>query len=187
MPPKGQMTCPACSGQGKITEDKNKYDFISRDPKTSACLICSGSGHVGNRQLLPNGKPVTSLAAATQPKRRASRGLDLPRRGITPLPQPNDADDLEPGPYPDPSPEELNRAIDAALERKPSPIAAAFSDLSISRAHPDYAAIYSILRARSRVEGTWTATNEEEYVDGLLYHINQLNKQIKELNAWLKS
>ena len=43
----GKLTCPVCAGTGKIKEDTNEYEFITRDPQTSRCLVCSGLCFVG--------------------------------------------------------------------------------------------------------------------------------------------
>lgn len=62
--PRGMTECPICGGKGKITEDTNVYDFVTRDPLTERCHICSGTGQVGFMTRLPNGRLVKDIAKA---------------------------------------------------------------------------------------------------------------------------
>ncbi|MCB5262564.1 MAG: hypothetical protein LHW64_06790 [Candidatus Cloacimonetes bacterium] len=74
----GKLTCPVCAGAGKIKEDTNEYEFLTRDPQTSRCLVCSGKGWVGTRTKLPNGKPVTELIEPhLRNAKKVAKGKDL--------------------------------------------------------------------------------------------------------------
>jgi len=64
---KGKMTCPICQGTGKITEDKDEYEFQTRDPHTQTCLTCSGTGEVAPRKRLPDGRAVSEIGGKTCP------------------------------------------------------------------------------------------------------------------------
>ena len=59
---KGRITCPACNGKGKITEDETVYEFVSRDPITSKCLVCNGRGMISPQKKLPNGEMAKKVA-----------------------------------------------------------------------------------------------------------------------------
>ena len=83
----GTIVCPVCQGQGKLSEDPEQYDFVTRDPQTNLCLICGGSGFIGPRKLLPDGRKAaelsfrpatrdTSLGATTQRKKQTSVAPD---------------------------------------------------------------------------------------------------------------
>jgi hypothetical protein len=80
---KGQITCPVCKGQGTVTEDQVNYEFITRDPVTSRCLICHGTGVVGANKKLPNGTFARSVPQGPPPSK-----LNLRRRGIDPSEEP---------------------------------------------------------------------------------------------------
>jgi len=83
-----KMQCPVCKGQGKISEDSNEYMFETREPQTNVCLICAGTGLVGARKLLPDGKMVYQVAAEQAPgsdhiakSSKKIKGLDSRLRG----------------------------------------------------------------------------------------------------------
>lgn len=50
------MNCPICNGTGRIKEDKQVYEFLTREPHNEMCLICMGSGKIAPRKKLPNGR-----------------------------------------------------------------------------------------------------------------------------------
>ena len=75
---KGRMTCPICQGTGKITEDKDEYEFQTRDPHTQTCLTCSGTGEVAPRKRLPDGRAVSEIGGKAAPKKQA-----FPKGGFT--------------------------------------------------------------------------------------------------------
>jgi DnaJ-class molecular chaperone len=75
---KGKMSCPICAGTGKLYEDSAEYEFQTRDPHSETCLTCSGTGEVGIRQKLPDGRYVCDLepkAAKKQPKAKVPSGV----------------------------------------------------------------------------------------------------------------
>jgi len=76
---KGKMTCPICQGTGKITEDKDEYEFQTRDPHTQTCLTCSGTGEVAPRKRLPDGRAVSEIGGKTSPKKKRA----FPKGGYT--------------------------------------------------------------------------------------------------------
>lgn len=57
--------CPICHGTGKVLEDSQEYEFITRDPATNRCLYCDGKGLVGARKKLPE----ATIAPAAKPRR----------------------------------------------------------------------------------------------------------------------
>lgn len=63
-----KMKCPVCKGTGKITEDASEYVFETRSPQSDVCLICSGTGLIGPRKVLPDGVPAYLLAAKQSTK-----------------------------------------------------------------------------------------------------------------------
>lgn len=46
--PRGYKNCGVCKGTGKVQENSD-YEFLLRDPITSRCLNCDGSGYVSSR------------------------------------------------------------------------------------------------------------------------------------------
>jgi hypothetical protein len=50
---KGMKQCPICHGTGKLHEDAQEYEFLTRDPRTDRCLYCDGWGYVGARKAAP--------------------------------------------------------------------------------------------------------------------------------------
>ncbi len=79
---KGKMICPICHGTGKLHEDSEEYEFQTRDPHSGTCLTCSGTGEVGIRQKLPDGRPVYELNAKApkkKPKAKVPSGWDKER------------------------------------------------------------------------------------------------------------
>lgn len=182
----GTIVCPICQGQGKLSEDPEQYDFVTRDPQTSICLICGGSGHVGPRKLLPDGRKAaeisfrpatrdTSLGATTQRKKQTSVAPDsdhaespeppvgeftfeLHRRGIvdnTPRP-------LDP---PEPPIEEI-------------PCRTRVLEIDFRDIH--FPSFFAQIRAHHLAESTWSPDREDDFVGGLLAHIDYLHNLLKE-------
>jgi len=60
--PKGYKQCGICKGTGKVTEGWD-YEFMLRDPITSRCLNCDGSGLVPSRSGV-NRKALAKAKAA---------------------------------------------------------------------------------------------------------------------------
>lgn len=54
--PTGKPKCPVCHGSGTVKEDANEYEFVTRDPISSKCLVCNGTGILNPSTKLPNGK-----------------------------------------------------------------------------------------------------------------------------------
>ena len=57
----GKIKCPICKGTGKVHEDRDMYNYETRDPRTDRCLICNGSGLIHARKKLPDGQRVSEL------------------------------------------------------------------------------------------------------------------------------
>jgi len=80
---KGKMKCPICHGSGTVTENTEEYQFETRDPITSRCLVCDGSGYISPRKKLPDGRTVCDLdkaaPAAKKPRLKAEREAVIPR------------------------------------------------------------------------------------------------------------
>lgn len=52
----GKIKCPICKGTGKVHEDRDMYNYETRDPRTDRCLIHA-------RKKLPDGQRVSELGA----------------------------------------------------------------------------------------------------------------------------
>ena len=87
---KGAMKCPVCKGKGRITEDSEQYMFETRDPITSKCLICMGTGQVHPNKKLPDGQVVHEVARAKkdfepqrpQRTRRKEKKANIPEKAV---------------------------------------------------------------------------------------------------------
>jgi hypothetical protein len=97
---KGAMECPVCKGQGSITENPGEYMFETRDPITSKCLICMGTGQVHPKKKLPDGQVVHEVARAkkdfepqrTQRSQRKEKKANIPEKAV-PLQEKGRAED----------------------------------------------------------------------------------------------
>lgn len=65
-----QTECPICLGTGVIKEDANQYEFVTREPISSRCLICNGSGKVWPCSKLPNGVAMHEMKAEKEQQKR---------------------------------------------------------------------------------------------------------------------
>jgi hypothetical protein len=206
--PKGYITCPVCRGAGKVTENSRKYDFVTRDPKTSGCLICAGTGHVPTRHLLPDGTRARDLplklAKVTDTKRRAIP--ELPLQSPPPVAQHSNAasDPASPaepldlalsrrGIDPDPVAQHSNAAdpeppvaqhSNAASLGWPTAdvqdlLTLAQDALIIESTHPAYPKLYATLRAFEINRGKWDHMDEDAYIAGLHAHITHLQDQME--------
>lgn len=195
--PKGYITCPVCKGAGRVTENSLKYDFVTRDPKTSGCLICAGTGKVPISHLLPDGTRARDLplklAKVTDTKRRAIP--ELPLETPPPVAQHSNAAS---------DPASPAEPLDLALSRRgidPDPVAQhsnaadlewattatdvsdlltlAQNALIIESTHPAYPKLYATLRTFEINRGKWDHMDEDAYIAGLHAHITHLQDQME--------
>lgn len=176
--PRGKLTCPICHGKGTLTEDAKQYEFVTRDPQTSKCLICNGTGFLGIFASLPDGTPARSLAKQTQPKLRYSPGgltSTLKRRGLSPeehgadhanSPGDHDAD------HADPSPARL-------LPPLPAP-------LSLAPDHPLYLDTFRFIRGYELRHGSWDLEHELAFSSALEYCLATIDSMIPDPSREVK-
>mgnify|MGYP000884131889 CR=1 FL=1 len=177
--PKGYITCPVCKGAGRVTENYRKYDFVTRDPRTSGCLICSGTGQVPTNHLLPDGTRARDLplklAKVTDTKRRAIP--ELPLETPPPVAQHSNAADPEPPVAQHSNAADLEWATTAT--EVSDLLTLAQDALIIESTHPAYPQVYASLRAFERARGTWDTRDEDAYIAGLHAHITHLQDQME--------
>ncbi len=177
------MECPVCHGKGSIGEDPTEYEFITRDPDTHVCLTCQGTGKVGPRKKLPDGKLVFELArekrqdvASTRlnVSRKAVVHPELPDTGVGyKHPMPPREKDVTPVPifqYWDYNqlPARLNKVLE---EGKPF--------LIVVNTEPYYMDVYRMIRKQEKKQRTWTEGDEEAFVEALMDERNKLITEIK--------
>ncbi len=196
--PKGYITCPVCKGAGRVTENSRKYDFVTRDPKTSGCLICAGTGQVPTNHLLPDGTRARDLplklAKVTDTKRRAIPELPLQtpppsETELTPLLHAFSSRGIDPTPVAqhsnaaDPEPPVAQHSNAASLGWPTADVqdllTLAQDALIIESTHPAYPKLYATLRTFEINRGKWDHMDEDAYIAGLHAHITHLQDQME--------
>jgi len=186
---KSLMDCPSCQGKGTVTEDRNHYEFVSRDPITSKCLVCNGTGKVGPRKMLPNGRHTFEYyrdnPAAKPPK--VDIGIDtsvppdtrlnvsskkIPKSGM-PVSHRKGSSGVSPEQYEKPM--FLEMALNPRLNKV---LASGKEFLIVTETEPYYLAVYSLIREQERKQGSWTWEDEEKYVGFILEDNIKLNNEI---------
>lgn len=174
---RGRTNCPICKGTGTVTEDGKVYDFETRDPQTSKCLICNGAGTLPSSKRLPNGQPQSSLRYA-----EARRRLNVSKKAaINP-----EVVDTGLGYEPDPPMEETKREpyekpmfLEMALNPRLNKVLASGKRfLIVSETEPYYFAVYRMIREQERRQGTWTEQDEDNYVETLEEQIKRYQEVI---------
>lgn len=136
--PKGLTECPICHGSGRVTESLD-YEFVTRDPETSRCLICDGSGHVHPGKKLANGVRVASLNVSRKHQKHRKQ-VDI---GI-------------------------DTSVPKALQTRLNKVLASGKDyLIVTETEPYYLDVYRMIRQSEKRQGTWTSLDEERYVTAL--------------------
>jgi DnaJ-class molecular chaperone len=80
---KGMKQCPICQGTGKVLEDSQEYEFLTRDPATNRCLHCDGKGLVGARKKLPARSPKKGLSTNYTDEHKFKAGLVMATLTLT--------------------------------------------------------------------------------------------------------
>lgn len=170
--PKGVIECPVCKGKGTLTEDVRGYDFVTRDPKTSRCLVCSGRGHINGRTKLPNGQEAHAiLKKRLNVSKKASKQI-VPDVGI----------DLS---VPADLVEEVKEVESVVREQKeywPTRYLMPDGSFLVRPTDPQYLEVLRRARQHARSRGTWSSWDELRYVDALERVIDGLNDMMKETN-----
>lgn len=174
-----QTECPICLGTGVIKEDANQYEFVTREPISSRCLICNGSGKVWPCSKLPNGVAMHEMKAEKEQQKR----LNVSKKAaINP-----EVVDTGLGYQPDPPMEEAKREpyekpmfLEMALNPRLNKVLASGKEfLIVTETEPYYLDVYRMIRKQEKKQGTWTAEDEERYIEAL-------EDRIKELDSCLR-
>ena len=174
----GRMPCPICNGTGNVTEDAEQYSFITREPETNVCLICNGSGRIGPRKILPDGRGVYELverAEGQEQKRlnvskKAVINPEVVDTGVGYRPDPpmqeawNAEEKSERGQEPDEAPLFMEMALNPRLNKV---LASGKEFLIVTETEPYYLEVYRMIRKQEKKQGTWTQQDEELYVEAL--------------------
>lgn len=172
-PGKGHIHCPICKGTGTITEDAKEYEFHTRDPLTSRCLICDGSGTIGARTKLPDGTPASTLSgrslnvSAKRMKREKKEDTphdSIARRGIRPESIEDEIARLLNLPHPTIGPR-LTKVLNSGKDF-----------LVVTDSEPYYLDVYALIRDQERKQKTWDAEDEERYISALHNEIARLKE-----------
>ncbi len=191
----GKTKCPVCQGKGSLTEDAQQYEFVTRDPQTSTCLICNGTGEVGTNKKLPNGKHVNSLRAAHREKlgleekrqddaSTLSKRLNVSKKALVPdtgvgyqgatHSEQRTVNSDQKEPYE--APMFLELALNPRLNKV---LASGKMFLIVTETEPYYLDVYRMIRHQEQTQGTWTRADEQGYVEAL-------EDRIKELDSCLR-
>jgi len=190
----GTIVCPVCQGQGKLSEDPEQYDFVTRDPQTNLCLICGGSGFIGPRKLLPDGRKAaelsfrpatrdTSLGATTQRKKQTSVAPDSDHAESPESPVGEFTFELHRRGIMDNTPSLASSepaSIDASPESPIEEIPCCTRVLEIDFRDLHFPSFFAQIRAHHLAERTWSPDREDDFVGGLLAHIDYLHNLLKE-------
>lgn len=171
--PKGVSECPVCNGKGTLTEDARGYEFVTRDPKTSRCLVCSGRGHINGRTKLPNGQEAHTILSGKRlnVSRKASKQI-VPDVGI----------DLS---VPADLVKEVKEVESVVREQEghwPTRYIMPDGSFLVRPTDPQYLDVLRRARQHARSRGTWSSWDELRYVDALERVIDGLNDMMKETN-----
>lgn len=89
----GRMPCPICKGKGHVTENAEQFEFHTRDPQTSECLICAGTGRIGPRKKLPDGRAIHEVLGTHK-----AEAIGMPNaEGLHPAPADEPVDGIDIG------------------------------------------------------------------------------------------
>ena len=181
--PHGKRSCPICAGTGVVKEDADQYEFVTRDPITSKCMICNGTGEVGTNKKLPNGKHVNSLRptlreklgmeekrqddASTMSKRlNVSKKAMVPDTGLGYQPVNKTTEDSEKSREKQRGEESMFLGM-VGTPRLNKVLASGKAFLIVTETEPYYLEVYRMIRCQERKQGTWTAQDELLYVEAL--------------------
>lgn len=181
------MRCPSCQGKGKVTEDREQYDFVSRDPLTSRCHVCNGTGEVGPRKMLPNGRYTYEYyrdnPAAKSPVEASSGRVQAPKVDIgidTSVP---------PATRLNVSPKSRRSSVEAAscsLSTSSTPstsysrriLSSGQAYLLVPESSSIFLEVYDHIRSAEMASGSWTPEDEELYILAYKSELNKLKEAI---------
>ncbi len=158
--PAGKPKCPVCHGSGLVTENAQEYEFVTRDPISSKCLVCNGTGVLNPSTKLPNGKRAYEVWRKGQPvealrrlnvSKKAAVESELPDTGVG---YGDETEQLQVESFP--RTYRLNKVIKSGKHF-----------LLVTETEPYYMEVYMKIRATERKQGTWSADDEERYVTAL--------------------
>ena len=182
----GRMPCPICNGTGNVTEDAEQYSFITREPETNVCLICNGSGRIGPRKILPDGRGVYELVERAEGQEQ--KRLNVSKKAVI---NPEVVDTgVGYAPYKTEESRESSRKaegdkkknkrkrghepyeaplfMEMALNPRLNKVLASGKEfLIVTETEPYYLEVYRMIRKQEKKQGTWTQQDEELYVEAL--------------------
>lgn len=182
--PTGKSKCPICKGTGIVTEDSREYEFITRGPDSNRCLICNGKGYINSRQKLPDGREAHTI----MPK----GGLNVSRkRRVNPEIPDIGIDRSVPQEVLDKPAKVINlrysmqgpgKEVEVQLSPRLCKVLSSGKQfLIVAETEPYYLAVFGLIRKQEKLNGEWTAADEERYVQALEGEIKKLNAAIEEV------
>lgn len=154
------MKCPICKGKGKIMEDTEEYEFVTRDAINSTCLYCMGHGTISPNKKLPDGRKAHEIK------------VDAPLPQASPKPRLNVSKKAQPA--------DVGARFEALRHQEPLQVssqprsarlnkvlASGKKFLIVTESEPYYMDVYMMMRATERKQGTWTPQDEDRYVAAL--------------------
>lgn len=198
--PTGRPKCPVCQGKGTLTEDVREYEFITRDPITSKCMICNGTGILNPSTKLPNGKRAFEVFRKTDISRRFRRleadhaeigkRLNVSRKAVINPEAVDTGVGYEPvnteksrggrrkaeGKERYETPLFLEMALNPRLNKV---LASGKMFLIVTETEPYYLDVYRMIRKQEKKQRTWTEGDEEAFVEALMDERNKLITEIK--------
>lgn len=182
-----QTECPICLGTGVIKEDANQYEFVTREPISSRCLVCNGSGKVWPCSKLPNGVAMHEMKAEKEQQKRlnvSKKAAVNPEVVDTGLGYQPGVDDMDkPGVESPKEAYEKPMFLEMALNPRLNKVLASGKDfLIVTETEPYFSEVYRMIRAQESKQGTWTEEDEYRYVE-------YLEKKVIELQGgytWLR-
>jgi len=179
-----KITCPVCQGKGTLTENAKEYEFITRNPITSKCMICNGTGILNPNTKLPNGKRVIEVFRKDELGRvnseRRGKRLNVSRKALS---NPEELDigigyhtsattevtEKSEGRQRENSKKEKKREREMAMNpRLKKVLASGKKFLIVTETEPYYLVVYTLIRNQERKQGTWSWEDEEAYVEALM-------------------
>lgn len=189
--PTGRPQCPVCRGMGTVKEDATEYEFVTRDPMTSKCLVCNGTGILNPSTKLPNGKRAFEVWRGGKLISK-TRGLNVSKKAAV---AEQDAsklqDEASATDIPDIGIDDdvlaMGKRFEDLRRRDPIPvdsqsrssalnklIASGAKYLIVAEGDPYFLHVYQMKRWWGMVNGTWQTEDEVKYVCFLEKRIEEL-------------
>lgn len=164
--PTGRPKCPVCQGKGTITENAREYEFITRDPITSKCMICNGEGWLNPSTKLPNGKRVFEVFRKGD--QGSGKRLNVSKKAAINPEVVDTGVGYQPGVERPKEPYEAPMFLEMALNPRLNKVLASGKEfLIVTETEPYYLDVYRMIRKQEKKQGTWTQQDEERYVEVL--------------------